>query len=829
MNSTCRPSAVGRSLTTRFVAALSIARLALLLVLFALLSFGARQLFFTFDEPSHITAGYAFLARGASWTVPLRGHPLLVDAWEALPIYLGDPNIPLETLAGWNQDYLRYVEAFAPFLTRAMERSEVAGRTPAMLLTVLLAAVVYRWGADLWGKWAGLLALGTLVFDPTLLAHGRLATNDVGVTALGTLGLYLLWRWVQVPTWKRAAATGLVLGLAMLAKGSGILWVAVGLGWAIWTGLRQHTRPSAVGSCSFVWLQVLLMGALSFLVLWGMYGFTLETIPGWPPIPVPAPRHWVGLLLHANPDEYTVFAWGEMRIVSWLWYFPLAFLIKNPLPLLIALTVCGQRLLAVGALLRERQYWRKLQVLGLFSALYTIIAIVRGPNLGYRHMLPIHPMLYLLIAGGTEGVWRRLPRVGRWVIVALGLWYVVGTMRVYPYNLAFFNEMVGGPDNGWRYLADCNTDWGQGWKALRAFREEESLTLDYYSGIEGYAGIAPYDLWDKPLPPLRHVSEPLFKPWLFPEPGNYVISANTLSGLFLVYPDNFSWFRYHAPDAVIALSLFYYHVDSSLAPAWLAQCTVPVVPLNKDAVAEGFGEIELRSIVFDCSQSWVYPNRGETHGVYALHEAILQPETLRERLCLAPSRPVDTFADRRLRGVPLAFRQWEYGALPAFALYEWEGSSLALSPLLEADVAPADTPPAALTNATFYTEPVPLNGPLTFLGVATCSQEETLEVETWWQVTEGPITRPLSIMAHLLAKDGAALGVADGLGVSPLTLVPGDVVVQRHRFPAPAKETEVWLRTGVYWLDTMERWPVASVPGDDALFVPLEERLEACE
>ncbi len=803
--------------------------LALLLVLFALLSFGARQLFFTFDEPSHLTAGYAFLARGASWTVPLRGHPLLVDAWEALPIYLGDPRIPVETLDGWDQDYLRYVEAFAPFLTRAMERSEVAGRTPVMLLTVLLAAVVYRWGTDLWGKWAGLLALVTLVFDPTLLAHGRLATNDVGVTALGTLGLYLVWRWMQVPTWRRATVTGLILGLTMLAKGSGILWVAVGLGWAIWTGLRQHTRPSAAGSCSFVWLQALLMGALSLLILWGMYGFTVGTIPGWSSIPVPAPRHWMGVLRHANPvHEYTVFAFGEMRIVSWLWYFPLTFLVKNPLPLLIAL------LLAAGTSLRECQCWRKLQVLGLFSALYTIIAIVRGPNLGYRHMLPIHPMLYLLIAGGTEGVWRRLPQIGRWCVVALGLWYIAGTMRVYPYNLAFFNEIVGGPDNGWRYLEGSNADWGQGWKALRAFREEQSLTLDYYSGLEGYAGIAPYDLWDKPLPPLRHVFEPLFKPWLFPEPGNYVISANTLSGLCLVDPDNFSWFRYHAPNAVIAHTLYYYHVDPALAPTWLAQCTVPVAPLNEDAIAEGFGEIDLRLIAFDCSQSWVYPDSGRTRGVYALHEATLRPETLRERLYLDPARPVDSFAARRLRGVPLAFRQWEYGALPAFTLYEWESSSFAanagaLSPLLEADVAPADTPPAALTNAAFYTGPVPLRGPFTFLGAATCSQEETLEVETWWQVTEGPITRPLSIMAHLLAGDGAVLGIADGLGVSPLTLVPGDVVVQRHRFPAPAKGTEVWLRTGVYWLDTMERWPVASVPGNDALFVLLEERLEACE
>jgi hypothetical protein len=128
-------------------------------------------------------------------------------------------------------------------------------------------------------------------------------------------------------------------------------------------------------------------------------------------------------------------------------------------------------------------------------------------------------------------------------------------------------------------------------------------------------------------------------------------------------------------------------------------------------------------------------------------------------------------------------------------------------------------------NTPSLTAPVPLEGPLTFLGVAVYPEGDGLEVETWWQVTEGPISRPLSIMAHLLRGDGEVLGVADGLGVSPLILTARDVAVQRHRFPVPLEETEVWLRTGAYWLDTMERWALKDVVGVDALFVPLKEEL----
>jgi hypothetical protein len=42
------------------------------------------------------------------------------------------------------------------------------------------------------------------------------------------------------------------------------------------------------------------------------------------------------------------------------------------------------------------------------------------------------------------------------------------------------------------------------------------------------------------------------------------------------------------------------------------------------------------------------------------------------------------------------------------------------------------------------TTPVFLNGPFAFLGVAAYLGKDGLELETWWQVTQTPITRPLS-------------------------------------------------------------------------------------
>jgi hypothetical protein len=210
--------------------------------------------------------------------------------------------------------------------------------------------------------------------------------------------------------------------------------------------------------------------------------------------------------------------------------------------------------------------------------------------------------------------------------------------------------------------------------------------------------------------------------------------------------------------------------------------------------------------------------------MYALHSAGLQPETLGERLYLAPARPIDAFAARHLEDVPLAYRQWEYQTLPSFVLYDWEDTTASYPSSPKASVAHVSAAPAGLTSELLRTAPLSLDGPLTFLGTTTSFQEGALEVETWWQVVEGPITQPLSIMAHLLAEDGTVLGTADGFGVSPLVLTPGDVVVQRHRFAKPTDGVEAWLRTGVYWSASQERWSVTDAYGDSALFVPLEKR-----
>ena len=69
------------------------------------------------------------------------------------------------------------------------------------------------------------------------------------------------------------------------------------------------------------------------------------------------------------------------------------------------------------------------------------------------------------------------------ILGALIAWQSVTVLRVHPSYLAYFNEIAGGPDGGWRYVTDSNLDWGQDLKRLSEFVEERGISeihLDYF-------------------------------------------------------------------------------------------------------------------------------------------------------------------------------------------------------------------------------------------------------------------------------------------------------------------------------------------------------------
>jgi hypothetical protein len=194
-----------------------------------------------------------------------------------------------------------------------------------------------------------------------------------------------------------------------------------------------------------------------------------------------------------------------------------------------------------------------------------------GFNLGYRHILPVLPFLFVF-AGQvikTSEVFRdfgSLERI-RWRTVIVGLvsilcvWQLVGTLRVHPHYLAYFNELVSGPENGYKYLVDSNLDWGQDLKGLGAYLKAQRIDqvkLSYF----GTADPAYYGIQYTCLPSFGILSKDKcpIESGFQDRAGVFAVSATHLQGVYLDDPYTFDWLKEREPEAVIGHSIFVYRV-----------------------------------------------------------------------------------------------------------------------------------------------------------------------------------------------------------------------------------------------------------------------------
>jgi hypothetical protein len=245
----------------------------------------------------------------------------------------------------------------------------------------------------------------------------------------------------------------------------------------------------------------------------------------------------------------TSFLLGQYSLTGFRSYFPYAFLLKTPLPALLLILTS-----LTLALTRRPARNRALPFLIAPAGFYFAMAVSSHLDIGQRHLLPIYPFLYVL-AGSMAVGWARWPRVARTVTATLVLfWIVLGSQIVFyplnhrpwqkvaPYYLAYFNELAGGPGNGYKELVDSNLDWGQDLKSLKLWLDGKKITGPIYLCYFGMAdprasGILHYNLpGGYPFEPPQSFN--ILKPG-----GIIAISATNLQGVYLSPEHRAVWKR----------------------------------------------------------------------------------------------------------------------------------------------------------------------------------------------------------------------------------------------------------------------------------------------
>ena len=180
----------------------------------------------------------------------------------------------------------------------------------------------------------------------------------------------------------------------------------------------------------------------------------------------------------------------------------------------------------------------------------------------------------------TPELWKHKPVV---VCTLLGLvWSVASSLSVYPHNLAYFNELAGGPRNGPRHLLDSNIDWGQDLYFLKRWADDHTEARPLYLSYFGMFDAAAI------YPVLRPIGEAKVNDG--PRPGWYAVSVNTvygysLGGLQREPVTTYTYFQRFEPVDYAGYSIYIYHVTWEEANRVRARLGLPPLPSGASALS----------------------------------------------------------------------------------------------------------------------------------------------------------------------------------------------------------------------------------------------------
>lgn len=618
--------------------------LALILLASALFMVGAAsQESAIMDELAHIPSGYGY-ARFLDFRLNPE-HPPLIKALSALPLLFLDLRFPLD-YPSWTSDVNGQWDAGNQFLYQVNDRRADTiiffSRIFPILLTLLLIAFVFFWARELLGSWWALLPALFVGFSPHILAHGHYVTTDVGATLGFFIGLYFFVRFLSYQSTKHLIWAGVFFGIAQLMKFSIVLLIPLFLflAFAHWWMSAKERGFVLFSRAAFAMLWKYVKFLLFIFIIGGVVIssvyvlFTLQYPPErqrsdtefilgsfaggssslslacplslrclaevtiWmsdkPILRGPA-QYMLGVLMvmQRSSGGNTAYFLGDVSAAGWWYYFPVVFFLKESLPALFLLAVgffAGVWRYIKGFV--ERRKHRFLRYLQLNFAefsmlslivLYWIYSIQSPLNIGFRHILPTIPFLYIVAASslrkwcarkdwlssfsffGIRGMLKNaFLTSARFIGVLLLVFWLVGeTVFAYPYFLSYFNQFGGGVEGGYKYVTDSNYDWGQDMIRLKEFVTEqniEKIAVDYFGGadVKYYLGDGAV-LWNSAKGDPREENIE----WLAVSINTLQSAkANSADGFERAQKDSYPWLLdYESPTAKVGTSIFVYRLD----------------------------------------------------------------------------------------------------------------------------------------------------------------------------------------------------------------------------------------------------------------------------
>ena len=544
----------------------------------------------TWDESQHLYSGWLSWEHGDFGYNP--EVPPLVKMWDAIPLLHRDIKQPAFTGDPFKKEGFVLGQRF--LAANGIDRTLIPARIMASLLTVLLATLLFFCAREMFGDKPALFALLLFCLDPNFLAHGAYVTTDIGASFTMLAAIYAFYRYMKRPTIGRIIAVGFAVGLAMTAKFTGVFIIPILCLIAAIDYWLSRDQAASTKSPSPRQLITAIAVALVIGVgcIWTIYHFRYAARPVPLQLNPTSEQYLQGLTspvarrvlttvgkFHLLPEAY-IYGLADTKISAGdlpsyffgrdysgasRWYFPAAFVIKSTLPFLILFG------LTMVTVFRGRWRMRREIVCLTVSPIFIFLLSTSSDlGIGYRHLFPMFPLLYILIAGCAAHIVSRNPKfIYAFIVLLLGQFAT--TVFARPALMAYANEAWGGPSKTHLYLADSNVDWGQQLKAVKYYLDTHPSQPCYFA----YSAQGPVDFRDyginchvlptavtfwTGLDSMRFGDDPKIS-------GTLLISDGELSGVDTPGKENpYAQFASVQPAATIDRGVYVYQGQFTLGP-----------------------------------------------------------------------------------------------------------------------------------------------------------------------------------------------------------------------------------------------------------------------
>ncbi len=566
---------------------LKIAGIIFLAVFFLVLSWDSALIESpTFDEPVHLCSGYSYWTGNDYRMNPENGN--FPQRWAALPLLfrkLNPPSLYRDPIFESNQ-WLSSHEFFYK-LGNPSDALFADARFMMILISLLTGLSVFIVSKKIFGWSGAFVSLFFFVFSSNMIGNGHLAVSDMSAALGFILSAVLASRLLSLVDIKGLLGLGAALSLLFLSKMSAPIIVPAILIMLL-LKLRSAT-PLVVklfrkefhfraprGIAAFFCLSLLFSFLLVYLSIWASYGFRFAMCKGdthnesalnWQMIQKNESGFSRGAIDFMRerrlfPEAYLYgyqyviakskhrcnFLRGE-RSLSGRWYFfPYVFIVKSPLPFLLLLAAA---IFLIVCARGGKTVWESCQLensgqdsnarntmqanatlmsLGILCAVYLLFAVASRINIGLRHILLLYPAAFIFMGSlGRFLISGKNPFLRSSILILMAV-YAFEALWIHPHHLAYFNQLAGGPSNGYKELVDSSLDWGQNLPSLKKWLEEHNRTDPdkIYLSYFGTASL-PHYIKGRVLPSyMGQASEP-FKLGA----GTYCVSATMLSMIYL--------------------------------------------------------------------------------------------------------------------------------------------------------------------------------------------------------------------------------------------------------------------------------------------------------